>query len=112
MSFDIIFDFLKSYYKEIIEVLILIISVVIALIRKRPSYNEIDTIKKDALDLLPSLISSVERDGHGAEKKQAVLDLLFAYLSKKYHFQKTDEMINYFSDVIENILSTPSKRGE
>lgn len=112
MNFDVIVDFLKSYYKEIIEVSILIISVVIALIRKRPLYNEIDTIKKDALDLLPSLIISVERDGHGAEKKQAVLDLLFAYLSKKYHFQKTDEMINYFSDVIENILSTPSKKGE
>lgn len=107
-----IIEFLSQYYREIIDISVLIISVVICLIRKRPSYNEIDAIKKDALDRLPDLISLVEKPGNGAEKKQAVLDLLAAYLRKKYHFEIGDELIEFFGNSIESILSTPKKKGE
>ena len=110
MNYEIILEFLTQHYREIIDISVLIISVVICLIRKRPSFNQIDTIKKDALDTLPLFISSVEIPGNGEKKKQAVIDLLSAYLRKKYHFDITDEMINYFGSAIESILSTPQKK--
>ena len=112
MNFDVILEFLKTYYKEIIEFSVLIITVVIALIRKKPTYNELDTIKKDALENLPSLISLVEAPGNGEQKKQAVLDLLSAYCRKKFGFVLTDDLILFFSEAIESILSTPKKKGE
>ena len=108
-----VIEFLTLYYREIIDISVLIISVVICLIRKRPCINEIDSIKKDVLDYLPTLICLVEKPGDGAQKKSTVMDLLFAYIYKKYHIDEFDDtFIKFVEDAIESILSTPTKKGE
>ena len=112
MNFDLILDFLRTYYKEIVEISVLIISVVICLIKKRPGVNEMDSIKKDVLERLPMFIALVESPGNGAQKKQQVLDLLSCYVRKIYHVDLTDDLFLFFGDRIEDILSTPKKKGE
>lgn len=110
MNFDIIFDFLKTYYLEILEVVILIISVVFCLVRKRPTYNKIDVIYKDVLSMLPACINLVEINGHGEEKKAKVISLISEYVQDKYKIQVPVALVDFISDAIEDILSTPSKK--
>ena len=102
--------FLKIYYKEIVEISVLIISVVICLIRKRPVVNEMDSIKKDILELLPVLIDDVEKNGHGEEKKNAVVAIAQKYVESHYKIKITPDLIAFISSSIESILLTPQKK--
>lgn len=106
---DQVIEFLKIYYREIIEFTVLIVSVVICLVKKRPCVNQIDTIKQDVLGLLPSLINSVEVPGNGAQKKSTVMSLINKYVSHRYHI---DLDLTFVESAIEDILSTPTKKGE
>ena len=105
-----VLEFLKTYYKEIIEISILFISVVICLVRKRPCVNEIDIIKEDVLEKLPSFISVVESPGNGAQKKKAVIDLVSLYVRKTYKISIPDSLVPFLENAIESILSTPTKK--
>lgn len=105
-------EFLSFYWREIFDLAVLFISVVLCLIRKRPVVNEMDTIKNDILGVLPVLINSVEKPGEGAQKKSTVMNLVAAYVKKKYKIDLDGSLISYIDNVIENILSTPKKKGE
>ena len=97
MNFDIILDFLKNHYREIIDLAVLIISVVICLIRKRPCVNQIDAIKEYIFEMLPVLINSVEKPGEGESKKKAVITALHKLLNKNYHLIDKNNQIPYKS---------------
>lgn len=112
MSWQDIFDFLKMYYKEILTSLSFIISVIILIVKRKPVFNEMDLIKEHVLEVLPSLIISVEKDGNGVEKLNTVLSLVKEYLKKKFKFTNFDLIEGFVKQSIENILETPSKKGE
>lgn len=108
---DQIIEFLKTYYREIIDISVLLISVVLCLVRKRPCVNKMDAIKQDALEWLPLFINLAEKDGHGAEKKSTVLSMTINFLEKKYGCELS-VLTSFLSEAIESILSTPKKKGE
>lgn len=107
-----VIEFLTLYWREILDLAVLIISVVLCLIRKRKVINEIDTIKQDVLGVLPVLMNSVEKPGDGAQKKSTVMSLVAAYVKKKYKIELDGSLVSYIDNAIENILSTPTKKGE
>ena len=107
-----IISFVVEHYREIIDISVLIISVLICLIRKRPVVNEIDKIKSYILEILPVLIDSVERPGCGSSKKETVLKTVRSIVKKKFHFELTDSMLDFVGEKIEAILTAPTKKGE
>ena len=56
MTFELFLDFLKQHYDLILGCCSFIISVVILIVKKRPIFNNMDAIKEDILEVLPSLI--------------------------------------------------------
>lgn len=107
-----VINFCVAHYELIISAVLCLISVVIQLLKKRSTTNTIDTIKKDVLLVLPSLINSVEIDGHGTSKKQAVLDALEKLIKKRYKLDDVNFLHDFISDALEDILSTPTKKGD
>ena len=106
-----IINFLKEHYQLIIEIASFIITVLILVLKKRPVFNTMDEIKEDVLEVLPSLISSVESPGNGQEKLSTVLSLVKSYIAKKYQFTEFEKIETFVVNAIESILSTPSKKG-
>lgn len=111
MNWQIVLNFIIQYWKEILTVLGIIITVVLYLVKRRPKVNLLDTIKEDVLELLPVLINKVECDGNGQRKKTAVVELVNKYLQKKYQVQLSPYLADWLSDAIESILTTPTKKG-
>lgn len=110
MDWNVVIDFLRNHYKEIIEFSVLIFSVIICLIKKRPTLNQVDVIKEDVLEILPILINKVESPGNGEEKFSNVVLLVNQYLKNKYHIQDLSFLADFIKEAIENILSTPQKK--
>lgn len=109
MDFQKILDFIVEYRNELCSVFIVIFTIVVNIIKKRPSYSGVD-IKEDVLEILPALLIKVEENGNGQQKKNAVLDLIKAYVQGKYHCELSEELCGFFSRSIESILSTPQKK--
>lgn len=107
-----VLQFCLNYWREILAVCSVIITVVLYLVKRRPLVNLIDTIKEDALELLPVLINKVEKDGSGQQKKATVLEAVIQYIEKKYKTAVSPYIVAWLSDMIESILSTPTKKGE
>lgn len=107
-----VLDFIKTYYKEIIVIGCNLIVLIVYLLRRKNSVNLIDSIKKDILEILPSLISKVEVPGRGPDKLNAVLEATLSYLRKVYKLKDPVILTDYIKESIEEILSTPSKKGE
>lgn len=107
-------QFLTSYWKEVLEVVCLIISLVLWLLKKTKIVKQ-DTILEQLVLRLPVMIRQAEKtDGNGAEKKASVMLYALSWLadmtgesmqeiSKKYE-AKIDVLI-------EDILTTPTKKG-
>lgn len=105
-----ILDFITQYWRELISLVILLISVLISLFRKRSTLNVADEIKKDVLVILPEMIKAVECAGHGQDKLNAVVLEVKKYIKKKYSVKDVDVFIPFIISSIESILSTPTKK--
>lgn len=105
-----ILDFITQYWRELTSLVILLISVLISLFRKRSSLNVADEIKKDILVILPELIKAVECAGHGQDKLNAVVLEVKKYIKKKYSIKDIDVFTPFIIASIENILSAPTKK--
>lgn len=112
MNFNDIVAWCYRHWREIFYLLSLIITVVIYLCKKRPSYNLLDAIKEDILEVLPSLINSVEIDGNGQRKLNAVVNMVKDYVQKKYKIDFPEKLLAFVVSSIEGILSTPQKKGD
>lgn len=104
-------EFLKTYYREIIEISVLLLSVIICLIRKRPCINKMDEIKEDVLEILPILIRGVESPGNGSSKKSLVIESVKSFVKKKFKIECPEQVITLVDSQIESVLSTPQKKG-
>lgn len=101
-------EFVKTYYREIIDFILVITSLVLFIVRKRP-VKVIDTLKEVILRLLPYCINTAEGK-HGDDKKTFALDLLNQLLLEMgYDF--LPEYKKFASEQLEVILSTPQKKG-
>lgn len=100
-------------YRIVIEVVLLIISVIIMCVKKKP-VKVVDSAKEIVMTLLPGLINSVEiSELKGSDKKDKVLSLLHECLVDLGYSSDCIVLLDEFAkDQVEVILSTPQKKGE
>lgn len=110
MEFEFIKSFVFVYWRELLALFCSFLTLLLYVFRKRPSWNSLDEIKEDVLLVLPKFINTVEEDGNGQRKKNAVLDLVKIYVKKKFKVDCSEKLLGLFSDAIEDILSTPQKK--
>lgn len=105
-------DFIKNHYELIGSIILVLMSFILTLVKKKPSFNLIDAIKEYILEMLPLWIISVEVPGQGIEKKELVLKLIQSTIAKRFNFYDFASIKEWCSDQLEIILSTPSKKKE
>lgn len=104
---DVIFDFISTHYQLIINLVILAISIVVFILRK-PSKNLL--VDSSASDTLIELVNEAEKQigpGKGEEKLGYVVS---KYLALKGLTNSSDWVYFLVVDLVEKILSTPSKK--
>lgn len=104
-------EFLKQHYKLIIYSCLLLFSIILLIVRKRPN-KIIDTIAEKLYSLLPLFIRYAEDkfgSGYGSDKKSYVLDLVKEWFSAE-GLEFTDYYFKLASMFIEEILNTPEKK--
>ena len=60
MNFDLVLDFIVDNWYYLLSILILLLSFIISIVRKRANSNLVDSVKSSLLELLPSFISLAE----------------------------------------------------
>ena len=106
---ELIKSILQNYWKEIICVFILLLSVILQAFKKKP----INSTLLDIFYAVHDYVIKVEVPGNGPSKKQEVMSLVIEYLKKLYPKLDIDVgILNMISRVIEMYLETPQKGGE
>ena len=101
-------EFLLNYWKEILEALVLVTSIIICCIKKKP-VQVVDTLKETIIRLLPYCINQAEDKPKG-EKLVFCLNLLSGLLAE-LGLQLNDDYKKFAAEQVEVILSTPQKKG-
>ena len=101
-------DFLKLYWREILEVVAVLVSIIICCIKKKP-VQVVDTLKETIIRLLPYCICKAENAPKG-EKLGLCLSLLSECLAE-LGIELNDDYKKFALEQVEVILSTPQKKG-
>ena len=104
-------DFFLSYWREVLEVVVLLTTLILWIIRKKP-VNIIDTCKELICLVLPAFIREAETlFTNGKEKLDFVIDKTVKFLQSSYpDIKMTSDVLKFIKDQVENILSTPVKK--
>lgn len=109
-------EFLQQNWQYLLSAFIAILTLIAALIRKKPSSSLFSEVMLDVLTELPGLINRVECAGNGKEKKAIVLDTAIELFEKRIGRDLTGDELKAasleISADIEEILSTPTKKEE
>lgn len=112
-----IVNFLRDYWQYISVAILALIDFVVILVKRRPSSkDELINASKSVLTYLPRIINIFEeKDLSGAAKKEGVLQncltLIEARLGRELYASEVKKFYDVFSNEIETILSTPTKKG-
>lgn len=107
-----ILNFVQVYWREILEVVTLLSTFLVFLCKKVKVENPSIIAFIDRV--LPGLLINAEHifgDGHGDEKKAAVIEALLNHLKKNFSGIDEEQYKKVISEKIEFILSTPQKKG-
>jgi len=111
----IVIDFLRVYWKEIAYIFCAFLTLLCTIFRKT-KIKKIDSSLEQAIEKLPRWILTAELVfSKGKDKKDFVVDQAMKFISEIDHRNYADVSIEYsdrISDALENILSTPTKKGE
>lgn len=116
MDFDLVLDFIVDNWYYLLSILILLLSFIISIVRKRANSNLIDSVKSSLLELLPSFISLAEvSEVPGEDKKNFVINLALDRISSLLGCKLSDTdrayWVSFISTSLESILSTPQKKS-
>lgn len=107
-----VINFIKENWRLIVEVVVLIASVVMFIVRKKP-VKVVDTLKEIIVRILPALINLAEiQDGlKGEDKALFVLQKVKeALLDLGYGDDVVNQYLPFASEQLEIILTTPQKK--
>lgn len=113
-------DFLVKYWRVIFELLMLIASIVLFILKKKP-IKIVDSLKTLVIAALPDVINRVEnykdvfdpsRKLTGDEKLRMALSIVQSYLVDECGLDETELCLyrDWIIEQIEMILSTPQKK--
>ena len=106
-------DFITQYWREILQVVVLLTTTILWIVRKRP-VKVVDTLKEVIVRVLPALINVAEaQDGFsGKDKLDYVIHELVKVLTELgYGDDLIVQYLPFAKEQIELILSTPQKKG-
>lgn len=107
-------EILKENWKLILEVVVLLASIIFFIVKKKP-VKVIDSLKTAIMRILPILINEAEEKfgaGNGAEKNKFVLQSVIDDLKVTQPGVDVNFYLPFIRKFIEDILSTPQKKGE
>ena len=103
-----IINFISTHYRLIIEGVLLVVSVLFFILRKR----NFTSIEGDIFSLCIKAVNFVEETKlKGVDKLDAAVVMVINELSKMYPKADCGIYFNYVASIIEKILSTPQKKG-
>lgn len=105
---NVVIDFVKANWMWLIEVLTLLIVTLITIFKKK--VKVISDVKGEILQVLPTFIAAVERDGDGPMKMREVIDMTTAFLQRIYPGIQVKSYISFIRKSVEAILTTPEKK--
>lgn len=111
-------DFLRDNWKVLVEVLLLVISLLIIVFRKKTKINIPESLIVELYNLIPCWINRAEQEigaGSGDLKFQYVLKCATLFICNQLGFSVSDipqKLILSITSQIEDVLSTPHKKGE
>ena len=116
MNFDLVLDFIIDNWYYLLSILILLLSFIISILRKRANSNLVDSVKSSLLELLPSFISLAEvSEVPGEDKKNFVINLALDRISSLLGCKLSDTdrayWVSFITSSLESILSTPQKKS-
>ena len=116
MDFNLILDFIVDNWYYLLSILILLLSFIISIVRKRANSNLVDSVKSSLLELLPSFISLAEvSEVPGEDKKNFVINLALDRISSLLGCKLSDTdrayWVSFITSSLESILSTPQKKS-
>lgn len=104
----IVIDFLRDNWKVVVEIVVLLTTIILWIIRKRP-VQVVDTIKETICRLLPYCISQAENEPKGTKLDFCISLLASTLEGLGIHFN--DDYKAFALEQVEVILSTPQKKG-
>ena len=111
-------DFLRDNWKILAEVILLVISLLIIVFRKKTKINIPESTIVELYNLIPDLINRAEQEigaGHGELKLQYVLKCATLFICSQLGITVSDipqKLILSITNQVEEVLSTPHKKGE
>lgn len=109
-------EFLKTYWKLIVALILIALDVVLLVLKKRP-LKVVNAVTSTISDILPSLINEAEAkygQGNGDLKLELVIHLCKQYLISclGLTLEEANTYTGLIKTAVENILSTPQKKGD
>lgn len=104
-----IFDFILLHWETFASIILVIASIVLALLRKKPVLNEVDNILIQVLERLPGWICDAEVIKGAQEKKALVIASVRKFVKDQFSVNLPDSFYISLGQYIEIILSTPQK---
>ena len=103
-------DFICSHWKELLEAFILVLSIILLVVKKKP-VKVVDTLKEIICRLLPACLNQAENtELKGDAKRVFALELLKG-AAKEMGYDLDPGYLEFATQQIEVILSTPQKKG-
>lgn len=107
-----VLKFLQTYWREILAIISVVASLVIFLVKKKPSINEMSDILLRILEKLPEFIIQAECLEGAEAKKALVLECVKRFVKDQFSIILPDAYMSFIGQCIEAILSTPQKHLE
>lgn len=104
-----LYNFICAHYEAIISFVLIIISVVVFILRKKPVDSILSSIFISAVQ---AVVVAETTDLKGLEKLNYAVGLVEANLKQNYPDLKVRSYYGFIVKVIEDILSTPQKKGD
>lgn len=111
-------EFLRENWRFLVELLCLVLSIILLLLKKKNKVVISSSVISDVLVNLPAYIEHAEEkygSGHGNEKLKFVMSEAIKFLEIETGLSTADILRSYGETLIlniENILSTPQKKGD
>ena len=103
-----IIAWIQANYKLVIYCFCTLVIFLCTVCRKSTKVQ--DSVPGAILKMLPELIKKVEEPGNGKSKKQAVIEMCLAAVSKLFPGVNANQYLSFIRESIEAILETPQKR--
>lgn len=110
------FSYLGEHPELVASVVLFVISLLTIILKKKPTtVDDFLVCVSETVNLVPTLVKSVEIPGNGVKKKTEVMvkaqEIAKRFLKRDLSASEIDILNKRVSDAIERVLEAPQKKG-